>query len=89
MRLAHGAADDGAWMTRTSGRVTFDPQTGQITTTTATLPDHIEARCPTCGAILLRVKLAGGRASVCVACGTIAANVVIAVHGSDAKTPKV
>lgn len=70
--------------------VTFDPQTGQLTTTTATLPDHIEARCK-CGALLLRVNLSafersdtsapaqtlGGPvwASVCVACGKVTASV--------------
>ena len=74
-------------MTRTPVRVTFDPQTGQLTTTTAALPGHIAARCPTCGALLLRVNLSafkrsdtsapaqtlGGPvwASVCVACGKI------------------
>lgn len=57
-------------MSRTLGRVTFNPQTGQLTATTAALPDHIEARCQ-CGAILLRVKLAVGWASVCVGCGIV------------------
>ena len=54
-------------MTRTTGRVTFDPQTGQVVATESTLPDYVPARCQ-CGALLLRVKLAVGWASVCVAC---------------------
>jgi hypothetical protein len=54
-------------VTRTLARVTFNPQTGQIVTVASTLPDYVPARCQ-CGALLLRVKLAGGWASVCVAC---------------------
>lgn len=57
-------------MTRTTGRVTFDPQTGQVVATEATLPTYVPARCQ-CGALSLRVKLAVGWASVCVACKTI------------------
>jgi len=55
-------------VTRATSRVTFDPQTGQFTAVASPLPDYVPARCPTCGAILLRVKLAGGWASVCAAC---------------------
>lgn len=54
-------------MTRTLGRVTFNPQTGQLAAVASTLPDYVPVRCQ-CGAILLRVKLAVGWASVCVAC---------------------
>lgn len=54
-------------MTRTTGRVTFDPQTGQLAAVASTLPDYVPARCQ-CGAILLRVKMAGGWASMCVLC---------------------
>ena len=54
-------------MSRTLGRVTFDPQTGQLTAVSSTLPDYVPARCQ-CGALLLRVKLAVGWASVCVRC---------------------
>ena len=57
-------------MTRTTARVTFDPQTGQLTAVASTLPDYVPARCQ-CGALLLRVKLAVGWASVCVACGKV------------------
>ena len=54
-------------MTRTLGRVTFDPQTGQLTAVASPLPDYVPGRCQ-CGALLLRVKLAGGWALMCVAC---------------------
>ena len=47
--------------------IAFEPLTGQIITVASTLPDYVPARCQ-CGAILLRVKLAVGWASVCVAC---------------------
>ena len=57
-------------MTRTFGRVTFNPQTGRIVTVASTLPDYVPARCQ-CGALLLRVKMAVGWASVCVGCGII------------------